>query len=337
MGFRYRKSINLGGGFRINISKSGIGYSWGTKGYRVTKTAKGTVRRTVSIPGTGISFTDETGKKQSRSSNPQQYVPPVADNDYGTQTIVNHVATDMVSDGLEDVLSAVRKALRRNKFSTAGIVFSFLLSFFNPVFILFLLGFIIWKIYLKTAGRVGLDYTIDEDQKEAIEAHMAPMLKVANCDKIWRITQSSKVLNKKYAAGASNSVSRSLCRATQKPSFPFKTNIPAASFKAGKETLVFFPDKLFVIQGGKVGALNYSDVSVSAHTTRFIESEQIPKDAQVVDYTWKYVNKGGGPDKRFKDNRQLPICLYGELELKSNSGLNTVLMFSHADLGSIKA
>ena len=25
MGFRYRKSINLGGGFRINLSKSGIG------------------------------------------------------------------------------------------------------------------------------------------------------------------------------------------------------------------------------------------------------------------------------------------------------------------------
>ena len=32
MEFRYRKSINLGGGFRINLSKSGIEYSWGTKG-----------------------------------------------------------------------------------------------------------------------------------------------------------------------------------------------------------------------------------------------------------------------------------------------------------------
>ena len=32
MGFRFRKSINLGGGFRVNLSKSGIGYSWGTKG-----------------------------------------------------------------------------------------------------------------------------------------------------------------------------------------------------------------------------------------------------------------------------------------------------------------
>ena len=41
MGWRYRKSINLGGGFRVNLSKNGIGYSWGVKGYRVTKTADG--------------------------------------------------------------------------------------------------------------------------------------------------------------------------------------------------------------------------------------------------------------------------------------------------------
>ena len=71
MGFRYRKSINLGGGFKINLSKSGIGYSWGTKGYRVTKTARGTTRRTYSIPGTGISYVDESGSR-NRSRNRSQ-------------------------------------------------------------------------------------------------------------------------------------------------------------------------------------------------------------------------------------------------------------------------
>lgn len=40
MGFRFRKSINLGKGFRINLSKSGIGYSVGGKGFRLTKKAK---------------------------------------------------------------------------------------------------------------------------------------------------------------------------------------------------------------------------------------------------------------------------------------------------------
>lgn len=31
MGLRFRKSIKLGGGFRLNLSKSGVGYSWGKK------------------------------------------------------------------------------------------------------------------------------------------------------------------------------------------------------------------------------------------------------------------------------------------------------------------
>ena len=55
MGFRFRKSVNLGGGFRANFSKSGAGFSWGTKGFRVTKKAGGGTRTTFSIPGTGIS------------------------------------------------------------------------------------------------------------------------------------------------------------------------------------------------------------------------------------------------------------------------------------------
>lgn len=59
MGFRFRKSINLPGGFRINLSKSGIGFSWGVKGARITRTAKGKTQATVSLPGTGISYTQD--------------------------------------------------------------------------------------------------------------------------------------------------------------------------------------------------------------------------------------------------------------------------------------
>lgn len=68
MGFRFRKSIKLGPA-RINLSKSGIGYSVGTKGFRVTKKARGGTRMTASIPGTGISYsTSSGGKKTSRKA-----------------------------------------------------------------------------------------------------------------------------------------------------------------------------------------------------------------------------------------------------------------------------
>ena len=64
MGWRMRKRINLGFGCHINISKSGIGYSGGMKGVRFTKTARGGVRETYSVPGTGISYVQEQGTKR---------------------------------------------------------------------------------------------------------------------------------------------------------------------------------------------------------------------------------------------------------------------------------
>lgn len=73
MGFRVRKSFG-GKAFRVNVSKSGIGYSTGVKGFRVTKKAGGGMRTTSSIPGTGISYSSDYGKRSTttRSSTTRQ-------------------------------------------------------------------------------------------------------------------------------------------------------------------------------------------------------------------------------------------------------------------------
>ena len=65
MGFRFRKSFGKGP-FRLNISKSGIGWSVGTKGARYTKKATGGLRSTLSVPGTGMSYVTETSKKKPK-------------------------------------------------------------------------------------------------------------------------------------------------------------------------------------------------------------------------------------------------------------------------------
>ena len=62
MGFRFKKSFNIGKHFKINLSKSGIGYSFGVKGFRIGKTAKGKTEKTLSLPGTGLSY--KTIKKE---------------------------------------------------------------------------------------------------------------------------------------------------------------------------------------------------------------------------------------------------------------------------------
>lgn len=67
MGRRFRKSIKLGP-LRINLSKSGVGYSVGNKFYRVTKKADGGYRTTSTLPGTGLSNVTEYSAKQVEES-----------------------------------------------------------------------------------------------------------------------------------------------------------------------------------------------------------------------------------------------------------------------------
>lgn len=65
MGWRFRKSVNLGGGLRLNLSKSGLGLSAGVRGARVSFGTRG-ARYSVGIPGTGIYWTESLGQRKRR-------------------------------------------------------------------------------------------------------------------------------------------------------------------------------------------------------------------------------------------------------------------------------
>ena len=72
MGWNFRRSINVGP-FRMNFSKSGIGYSAGIRGARIGRDAKGRKYTQLSIPHTGIYRRDYyDGAKGSASTPPQQ-------------------------------------------------------------------------------------------------------------------------------------------------------------------------------------------------------------------------------------------------------------------------
>ena len=71
-------------------------------------------------------------------------------------------------------------------------------------------------------------------------------------------------------------------------------------------------------------------MNIESHNQKFIETESIPNDTETVGHTWKYVNKNGSPDKRFKDNYQIPIVQYYELNITSQNGINDSFQFSDA-------
>jgi hypothetical protein len=63
MSLRLSKHINIGKFFRINISKSGIGFSAGVPGARFTSGPSGR-RITLGIPGTGLTYVKELDQKE---------------------------------------------------------------------------------------------------------------------------------------------------------------------------------------------------------------------------------------------------------------------------------
>lgn len=56
MGFRFRKSVKIAPGVRLNIGKKSVGISAGVKGARVSVNSSGRVTKSVGIPGTGLSY-----------------------------------------------------------------------------------------------------------------------------------------------------------------------------------------------------------------------------------------------------------------------------------------
>lgn len=73
MGLRFRKSVSLCKGVKLNFSKTGMSVSLGTRGYHKTISTSGRVTTTVGLPGTGIYYTDTKkigGQNRSRNQQP---------------------------------------------------------------------------------------------------------------------------------------------------------------------------------------------------------------------------------------------------------------------------
>jgi hypothetical protein len=107
MAWRYRKSKRLPLGFRLNASKSGLGLSWGFKGFRVTQDAKGQIVRTVSLPGTGLSQRDVLSASpharahtQASGARPSHRSPAPRYFGYAIVSFVGFIVAIHVGDGL---------------------------------------------------------------------------------------------------------------------------------------------------------------------------------------------------------------------------------------------
>lgn len=87
MGFRFGKRIKICKGINLNVSSKGVGISAGVRGFRVSSGPNGN-RITASIPGTGISYSENFSNNRRSSNRLYAYSELIESTILGKQKII---------------------------------------------------------------------------------------------------------------------------------------------------------------------------------------------------------------------------------------------------------
>jgi len=233
-------------------------------------------------------------------------------------------------------LDEVRKKLSRTNLFVVylgGALFFLLLVASSPFFLFWLTVFAFGGMFVYRWDRerrtARIFYDIDNDEiVNRLALCNAAGESLAKACSLWRIHSSNRTTQSKYHAGANTLIERRPTRCAVGYVKGMILNIEPWTVSVGSQEFLFLPDRLLVREGKRLAAVPYEWLSAEHRSTSFIEDGPVPRDATAVGTTWRFVNKSGGPDLRFNNNRQLPVLGYGELALRSRSGLNTVFQAS---------
>lgn len=344
MGLTFSKSIRFGA-VRFNFSGSGIGMSVGIPGLRIGTGPRGAYisggvggfryRRSLSaVPRRPAAAFQAEGAPALAEGEPSPTI--ISTQEHDTLSVLQ--LTDSDSDGLLQSMNEQRRKTALWPF-VAGALFLLYFPLTNATrtwpdgvhlalaaLMAAVVGWVYWRDKMRKV--TVLFFEPDTATADHFENLTRALATASSMRKLKAVVSTSRYADRKYSAGASEGLkfSQASLSLGQGPGVVANVDVPVV--KTGRTTLAFYPDRILAFQGNSVGAIAYDSLLAAEERTRFIEHESVPGDAQVIDHTWQYVNRNGGPDRRFKNNRQLPICAYSQLNLSTHSGLDIRLLGS---------
>jgi len=154
------------------------------------------------------------------------------------------------------------------------------------------------------------------------------------CHKIWDLTSRQNTDQLRQRTIATESLERKLVSLRQQKSLDFiKSDVDNLYLpNLNGADLYIYPTFIVLFKSYKqFGIHDLSKVNVSLVASSFQEEHGVPKDTEIVGQTYKFTNKNGQPDKRYKNNYKIPIVRYGDMRLRSESGINDRYQFSNFD------
>lgn len=345
---RFRRRLKIFPGVVLNFSKQGVSTTIGVPGANVNFNRDGQFLNT-GIPGTGLYDRHRIGDRRVK-----RRITP-SENRSEAQKLGEEIATTDIAGstsegmrGLRDTLIAChdeRKAIKgelkkakRNLERKKNLLIASRIV---------LIGFVF--PWFKNKRNEVLEDIGDlekqlEDCRVNVEMHSEPNVEAAfenlrnsfgalkSSNSIWDITSSaSKTRQKKKA---SELISRERVELNFKPIPVINSSSRALHFEnANGGDLYFFPPFLAIIdRDNTFGLVDIREINCAFKTQKTAEVKAVPTDAKIEAHTWLHANKDGSRDKRYKNNVEIPVCLYGRIDWTSPTGVQESYLFSNVDL-----
>lgn len=345
MALRYRKSVRLGKGVKLNLTKTGVGLTFGGKGAHYSVHSSGRRTTSVGIPGTGLYYQNRTGGTAHRgggTARPQPTFTPAqvtGGHAIGSSSTALSATSDHYSN-LRDQLNLVFEQrntltveLKEARSKRAKLAFAAGISFLSK----------------KAKERRDQQTAVVADLEQQLSnkvLHVAisksPLVtetwpavvtsyqNLMASQKIWDITRSQAIDRVQTRSYASNLINRTLIKHTPDPLDFIVCDVESLNLANPSGTNIYiYPTFLLLYKSPQeFGIFDLKTVKNNFKPTEYVEREGVPSDSEVVKQTWFKTNKDGSRDKRFNGNYQIPVVKYGEWTIDGDNGLQEEYMFS---------
>lgn len=339
MGFYLRKAVRVGP-LRFNLSKSGVGVSAGVTGLRL---GTGPGGHYVHGGRHGLYYRKRLGggsRRRTRGSTsaarPER--PPAAG---GHEAIDSGPVEAMVGEAAHAWVGELAEVLRRPRWLVLSAVGAAVLVAWS----LAVGSGTVWlALFVGGAACAGAAYadavrnvTVVLYDLEGAWAHSYDRLHdafeaMAACPQVWHVAAEGRRLDPKEQAAADELLARQPIRLKKGCPRGLKTNVDVPLIPVGRQTLAFMPDCVLVFDKRAVGVVPYGVLQCRVEPRRWVETGPLPRGVEAVDWTWRFVNKDGSPDRRYRDNPQFPVAVYQDLCFESPTGLNERIQLAHPGL-----
>jgi hypothetical protein len=353
MAWSFRRRIKIIPGVHMNLSKKGISTSIGVKGASVTLGQNGAYINT-SIPGTGLYNRKKISGGRTPVEDSNTINRPEIDEQNNIFSAEIHSITSQDMIGIKEAILLAHnqrieliKDLKKIKISK---LLSEILQITSYVLII---GFVVQSIKKNIQDQISskteaiaqiedeigksyinLDIEFDDAIYDRFRKLVTTFNLLAKSNKKWDVINSKSENVRVTRSAASTIVKRNEIIISNKGIEDLRTSLDVLYFQNSNGADIFFYPAFIVMFESitKLAIIGYDELDFIPSPVQYLERSTIPSDSVVIGKTWSKVNKDGTPDKRFKDNFEIPIVRYGQLNLRTDSGLNEEYLFSNYEL-----